>query len=560
MHSPCSGEASTPCFNGCFPSPFLASEEAHTHTRVNQTRLIYDFVAATSSTLHINAKFTNPESLPSLQDAYLNFTKAYPQFSNTLKADQVRAQEYYHLNFSNLCFDYSGYGLFSYSQQQPSSPATSIASSSSSHPPPSLPHPFFDISYKSVNLHSQIVYGGQESELESRMRDRIMTFMSMSQDDYTLVFTANQISAFKLLADSFRFSSNKSLLTVYDHTGEALDEMIKSCKKQGTQLLSAEFSWPDLRIDSKKLRKMILGKREKKRKGLFVFPVHSRVSGSPYSYMWMSLAQENGWHVLLDASALAPKEMDTLGLSLFKPDFLVCSFYKVFGDNPSGFGCLFVKKSSISALRDSPNVTSIGIVSLVPACTQPDEAQGSEITLTKTIETCGRLEIECRGLDHADAVGLIGISCRGRYLVNWVVHALMTLQHPHLETGLSLIKIYGPKINSHRGPALAFNLFDWKADKIDPLLVQKIADRNSISLSSAFLQNVRLSERNEQERCEKTPKDDCGISVLTAALNFLTNFEDVYKLWSFLSRFLDADFVEKERWRYTALNQKTLEV
>jgi hypothetical protein len=48
--------------------------------------------------------------------------------------------------------------------------------------------------------------------------------------------------------------------------------------------------------------------------------------------------------------------------------------------------------------------------------------------------------------------------------------------------------------------------------------------------------------------------------VVTAALSFLANFEDVYKLWTFVARFLDADFVEKERWRYTALNQKTIEV
>jgi len=27
-----------------------------------------------------------------------------------------------------------------------------------------------------------------------------------------------------------------------------------------------------------------------------------------------------------------------------------------------------------------------------------------------------------------------------------------------------------------------------------------------------------------------------------------------------VAKFLDADFVEKERWRYTALNQKTVEV
>lgn len=44
----------------------------------------------------------------------------------------------------------------------------------------------------------------------------------------------------------------------------------------------------------------------------------------------------------------------------------------------------------------------------------------------------------------------------------------------------------------------------------------------------------------------KNRDDEPGISVLTAALGFLANFEDVYKLWIFVARFLDSEFVEKE--------------
>ena len=45
-----------------------------------------------------------------------------------------------------------------------------------------------------------------------------------------------------------------------------------------------------------------------------------------------------------------------------------------------------------------------------------------------------------------------------------------------------------------------------------------------------------------------------------AAFSFLANFEDIYRFWAFIAQFLDADFVEKEQWRYTALDQKTVEV
>ncbi|KAI5328779.1 hypothetical protein L3X38_028176 [Prunus dulcis] len=634
MLSPCIREASETCLHDCCPAPnFLGNHGSSTsnpsstpnkstESVVNSFR--YDFTIATASSLCPDTQFTNHESLPSLQESYSYFIQAYPQFSQTDQADHIRAHEYYHLTLSNhVCLDYIGHGLFSYSQQQTQHyyPTPTIASTSSSPPPPPppqllhSPEPlFFDISYKSVNLHTQVVYGGQESEVEFEMRKRIMGYMNISECDYAMVFTANQSSAFKLLADSYPFQQNPSLLTVYDYECEAVDVMTESSKKKGGRVMSAEFSWPNMRIQSRKLRKRIGNmKRTRKKPGLFVFPLQSRMTGARYSYMWMSIAQENGWHVLLDACSLGPKDMDTLGLSLFQPDFLICSFFKVFGENPSGFGCLFVKKSSASVLKDSTFASSIGIVSLVPA-SKPSEY--SEDSISMDIETDKKqsklensksheieevsikqkapslseimkldrdhhfessqpksAEIECRGLDHADSLGLILISRRARYLINWLVNALMSLQHPHSQYGHRLVRIYGPKIKVDRGPSLAFNVFDWKGEKIDPFIVQKLADRNNISLSNGILNHIWFSDKHEEERETKLEtcasdrlvhkrKDGChsGISVVTAALGFLTNFEDIYRLWAFVSRFLDADFVEKERWRYMALNQRTVEI
>ncbi|XWS38427.1 hypothetical protein CRYUN_Cryun19dG0130600 [Craigia yunnanensis] len=482
--------------------------------------------------------------------------------------------------------------------------------SSSSSPPPlhsvSLEPPFFYISCKSVNLNSQLLHGGEESEFQSDIRKRIMAFMNISQADYTMVLTANQSSAFKLLAESYPFQSRQNLLMVYDYQNEAVEVMIESSKKRGANVMSANFSWPNLQIQSEKLRKKI----------------------------------ENGWHVLLDASALGAKYMETLGLSLFNPDFLICSFFKVFGENQSGFCCLFIRKSSPSVLKDLTTAISVGIVNLVPASgptripkksaissietkQKLDEfpVRGSfsgPISIQQNDETTRGLQrtegikaekktvsfseieevidisfesaiseitstpqsknskIECRSLDHADSLGLILISSRIRNLINWLVNALMSLEHPRSENGIPAIRIYGPKIMFDRGPAVAFNVLDWKGEKIDPALVQKLADRNNISLSIEFLQHIWFSDKHEEEKekvletrtseaeetvsSKKRDKFHPGISVVTAALGFMTNFEDIYRLWAFVSRFLDADFLEKEKWRYKALNQKTIEI
>ncbi|KAG5019853.1 hypothetical protein JHK87_015708 [Glycine soja] len=140
----------------------------------------------------------------------------------------------------------------------------------------------------------------------------------------------------------------------------------------------------------------------------------------------------------------------------------------------------------------------------------------------------------------------------------------MKLKHPNAE-GVPLVKIYGPKVKFDRGPALAFNVFDWKGEKVEPVLVQKLADRNNmsqlwISPSYKYAEDKGKVLQTKEGRVQgvttnkKKDTDELGVTIVTAALSFLANFEDVYKLWTFVVRFLDADFVEKERWRYTTLN------
>ena len=305
--------------------------------------------------------------------------------------------------------------------------------------------------------------------------------------------------------------------------------------------MSADFSWPTLRICSETLNKIISrkGKKKNKKKGLIVFPLQSLISGAKYSLQWMKFAEENGWYVALDTLALAPKDLDSFGLSLFKPDFIICSFYKVFGENPAGFAALLVLNSIAAAPR------STGIVNLVP--------------LNDRVEV---EEIECRGLDHVDSLGMLLIRWRLRCITNWLVNALTKLRFPYTDNGLTLVKIYGPRVKFERGPAVAFNIFDWKGERIEPALVQKLADRCNISLSCGFLCNIRFKENHGQEKKRVSERRGVavGVPVVSASFGFLSSFEDAYTLWEFVAKFLDADFVERERWRYTALNQKVVEI
>ncbi|CAI0414214.1 unnamed protein product [Linum tenue] len=477
----------------------------------------------------------SPQTQPLISHGgrHRDFEASMASYLETEQADRIREGEYSHLSVSDhACLDYVGHGLFSHRQQQIQSPDAAAASTSSSaavHYP--IENPFFEISHKSVSLNFEVKHGSgcPESELESRIGKRIMQFMNISDEEYGVVFTANEPSAFKLVADCYPFATNRNLLTVYDHENDAVETMTKAAMKRGARVSSAEFSWPELRIETDKLQREVVGKKKRKKKGLFVFPAKSRVTGASYSYLWMNLAQENGWHVLLDASALAPKEMETLGFSLFRPDLLICPFYKVFGENPSGFGCLIVRKSiAASILEDSDKAASIVRLN-APAASS----------------------LEFRGLDHADELGLIAINARARLLVNWLVNSLLRLRHPSSGgVGVQLVRIYGPGVEFDRGTAVGFNVFDWRGERVDPAMVQKLAGRKGISLGCGSLRNLGSPGK----------RDGGGIAVVTAAIGMVTNFADVHRVWGLVSRFLDADFVEKERWRYTVLNQNTVEV
>ena len=244
----------------------------------------------------------------------------YPSYSQTAELDRLRATEYRRLEeFGQVYLDYTGGSLFADSQLEEHSRL--------------LRSGIFG------NPHSNNPTSADATRYLESTRRSVLSYFNASADEYILVFTSNASGGLKLVGESFPFSPQGRLLLTFDNHN-SVNGIREFARAKGANVDYAPLLAPALRLDRERLE-MLLNLADPMCENLFAFPAQSNFSGVKHPLELVSSAQRRGWRVLLDAAAFVPT--NRLDLNLVKPDFVVVSFYKMFG-YPTGVGALLVRK------------------------------------------------------------------------------------------------------------------------------------------------------------------------------------------------------------------------
>lgn len=209
------------------------------------------------------------------------------------------------------------------------------------------------------NPHSISSCSKNVTDIVDQVRSNILNHFHTNSEEYDIIFTSGATAAIKLLLENFKWDignhNGTFVYTMSNHTSIIGGREIAAGKKIPFYCLDLEetFSLLNEQISLNQ-------NKEQSCNSIFAYPAQCNFSGRKYPLEWIRKVQNGAldsfkgsklnskWFCLLDAATYC--STNDLNLSLYKPDFICISFYKIFG-YPTGLGALLILKSSSYALE-----------------------------------------------------------------------------------------------------------------------------------------------------------------------------------------------------------------
>lgn len=459
-----------------------------------------------------------------------NFKQEYPDYQKTAKLDELRKMDYARLDaVGHVYLDYTGSGLYAESQ---------IA----------LHHRLLSDNLFG-NPHSSNPTSIASTHLVEEARTEIMRFFKADPEEYVVIFTSNASGALKLVGESYPFETGSRYLLTFDNHN-SVNGIREYAQARGAEVTYIPVLPPEMEIDPARI-KTELEKIDSGKPHLFAYPAQSNFSGRLHPLEWIELAHSYGWDVLLDAAAFAPT--NPLDLSMYKPDFVPISFYKMFG-YPTGTGALIARKSAVAKLhRPWFAGGTITVASVQGGKYYLAEAPSAFEDGTLNFLNIPAITI---GLNHLRSIGMNTIHERVHILTAWLLESLPQIKHSN---GKPVFKIYGPLSAENRGGTISFNIANANGQVIDHRFIEEAANKANISLRTGCFCNPGAGEvalgisSGELRSCFNRPDheshltydefrlciNDKASGAVRISLGLVSNFHDVETFIEFARSFID---------------------
>lgn len=233
------------------------------------------------------------------------------------------------------------------------------------------------------NPHSQSDSSMAATDLVTAARHQVLKYFNASPRDYKCIFTSGATAALKLVGECFPWSRESCYMYTMENHNSVLGIREYALRKGATVLAVDVEEDGDLENNhgSPSPSMFKISRHSNQRRGdnvlshscqngslsaisgnnwnLFAFPSECNFSGQKFNLNLVKLikegkivelpsSQQGQWMVLIDAAKGCATEPPNLGV--YPADFVVCSFYKIFG-YPTGLGALIVKNEAASLLN-----------------------------------------------------------------------------------------------------------------------------------------------------------------------------------------------------------------